>query len=216
MKKRAAAVGEAAPRVLFIDIETFPLTIFSWGVYEQNALAVKEHSVICCYSAKWLNGRHITKALPDYKGYRAGKHNDKRLVAELWALLDAADVVVAQNGDAFDIKKINTRFVRYGLKPPSPYKTVDTLKVARRVFRFDSNKLDDLCAYLKIGRKLSTGGFGLWLGCMAGQRKAWARMKRYNAHDTRLLAALYARLLPWILTTPRCTTKALRQALTHA
>jgi hypothetical protein len=198
MRKRAALATQAAPKILFIDIETFPQLAYVWGNYEQNVLAVKKHSIICAFSAKWLNGPQITKTLPDYKGYNPENWDDRKLVADLWALLDEANIATAQNGDEFDFKKINTRIAKHKLGPPSPYQTIDTLKIARKVFGFPSNKLDDLAEYLGIGRKLSTGGFSLWLGCMAGDKGAWRRMRRYNAHDVRLLHDIYLEFLPWI------------------
>jgi hypothetical protein len=112
-------------------------------------------------------------------------------------LIDRADIIVAHNGDSFDLVKINTRFLIHGFDPPSPYKTVDTLKVARKVFAFDSNKLDDLGHYLNIGRKLPHTGFHLWKGCMSGDPVAWAKMKRYNGHDVELLEKLYYLVRKW-------------------
>lgn len=186
------------PKVLYLDIETFPLTILAWGVYEQNALSVQEHSLICCFSAKWMGGRHITKALPDYAGYSRRSPNDRKLVLDLWNLFDEADIVVTQNGEKFDIKTIKARFIYHNLKPPSDFKSIDTLKVARSVFRFASNKLDDMGDYLGLGRKIQTGGFDLWKRCMAGEKRAWKTMKRYNAQDVTLLEKVYLRLRPFI------------------
>ena len=153
-----------------------------------------------CFSAK--NGKHITKGLPDYKGYKNGDEDDYKLVKELWDLLDKAEIVIAQNGDAFDLKKINARFIYHNLPPPSPYRTIDTLKVARRYFAFSSNKLDHLGATLGLGRKLEHEGFPLWRRCMMGDRKAWGKMKAYNKQDVLLLEKVYYRLLPWIKNHP--------------
>ena len=153
-----------------------------------------------CFSAK--NGKHITKGLPDYQGYKKGSEDDSKLVKELWHLLDRAEIVVAQNGDAFDLKKINARFAYHNLPPPSPYRTVDTLKVARRYFAFSSNKLDHLGASLGLGRKLEHEGFPLWKRCMAGDSKAWKKMKAYNKQDVLLLEKVYYRFLPWIKNHP--------------
>lgn len=194
------------PKILFIDIETFPMLGWVWGVYEQNVLKVEKPTVLCCFSAKWHGGLQVTRALPDYKGYKPGKENDKPLMQEIWGLLDQADIVIAQNGDEFDIKMINTEFVKHHMTPPSPYKTVDTLKTARRMFRFPSNKLDDLGADLEEGKKLRTGGKELWFDCMEGDPKAWKRMKRYNAQDVRLLERVYQRFIPWITNHPNYGT----------
>src|SRR3546814_6332122 len=52
--------------------------------------------------------------------------DDVDITAKLIALLDEADVVIGQNSDRFDLPTINGRALVAGLKPPSPYKTVDT------------------------------------------------------------------------------------------
>lgn len=209
--------------ILLIDIETAPNLAFVWGMWEQNVIDFQSQWYILCFSAKWMNGEHITKGLPDYKGYTKGSENDKKLVSELWNLLNKADIVIAQNGDEFDIKKINTRFAYYNFPPPSPYRTVDTLKVARKYFAFNSNKLDSLGEYLGQGRKVKHQGFDLWKGCMSGDKKAWDQMKVYNKQDVILLEKVYRRLLPWVsnhpnmgiytdgIICPKCGSKSLQR-----
>lgn len=173
-------------------------------MWEQNVIDFKSQWYIMCFSAK--NGEHITKGLPDYPGYKKGSEDDRKLVKELWHLLDKAEIVVAQNGDAFDLKKINARFAYHKLPPPSPYRTVDTLKVARKYFAFSSNKLDHLGASLGLGRKLEHEGFPLWRRCMLGDKKAWKKMKAYNKQDVLLLEKVYFRFLPWIKNHPNLNT----------
>jgi len=102
------------------------------------------------------------------------------------------------NCDDFDIKRSNASFIKHGLKPPSPHKTVDTLKITRKYFKFNSNKLNDLCENLSLGCKVKTGGFDLWKGCLDGNLKAWRKMVKYNKHDIFLLEKLYKKLLPWM------------------
>ena len=74
-------------------------------------------------------------------------------------MFDEADVVIAHNGDKFDMRKANARFGHY--EPPMPVQQVDTLKVARKYFKFESNKLGDLGEHLGLGNKEVTGGFAL-------------------------------------------------------
>ena len=38
----------------------------------------------------------------------------------------------------------------------------------------------------------------MWVKCMAGDDKAWGRMRTYNKQDTVLLEELYEKLQPWI------------------
>lgn len=196
-----------APKgILSLDIETFPILGFVWQTWEANVLKVVEDTSIACYSAKWLQGKQVTRALSDYPGYRPGKRDDKKLLQDLWQLLDEADIVVAHNGDRFDVKKINYRFMVHGMRPPSPYRTVDTLKEVKKVSSFDSHKLDELSRLLEHDRKVHTGGFSLWEGCMAGDASSWNKMKEYNAYDVILLEKLYLRLLPWMKGHPNVAT----------
>lgn len=183
----------SSPRILFLDIETFPQLAYTWSNYKVNVISVKEPWSICCFSAKWLGGEHVTRALPDYKD-----STDFQITRDLWRLVNEADIVIAHGADRFDIKKINSRFLFHRLSPPRPFRTVDTLKIARKLFGFTSNKLDDLCAGLGLGHKMNTGGFSLWQGCMEGNSAAWTRMRAYNKNDVVLLEKLYYRLLPWI------------------
>ena len=93
--------------------------------------------------------------------YSAEPENDYGVVSTIHKLLDETDIVVFHNGDRYDIKRLNTRFIFHGLHQPSPYKSIDTLKVARRKFAFPSNKLTAIGKYLGLGEKMETGGFKL-------------------------------------------------------
>jgi hypothetical protein len=190
-------------KILLFDIENTPLVTYTWGIWEQDVIEVKEEWYILCFAYKWLGEKetHIV-ALPDFQGYEKNKKDDSKLIKKLWELFDQAEIIIAHNGDQFDIKKANVRFIKHGLQPPSPYKTIDTLKVARRYFKFDSNKLDYLGQYLDIGRKLPHTGKHLWFGCMDGDKKSWDLMKKYNKQDVILLEKVYERLRGWNNSSP--------------
>ena len=190
-------------KVLVFDLENSPLISYNWGIWEQNAIEVKEDWYILCFAYKWLGEKktHIV-ALPDFKGYEKDKKNDYYVVKELWKLFNEAEIIIAHNGDAFDIKKANARFIQHELEPPTFYKTVDTLKIARQHFKFNSNRLDDLGRYFKLGRKLAHTGKHLWFGCMEGNKSSWSLMKRYNIQDVVLLEKVYYKLRGWAKTQP--------------
>ena len=172
-------------------------------MWETNVIDVSSSWYMLSFSAKWLGEKSVkTYSLDQYRGYKQDRENDFGLVGELWKLFDQADIVIAHNGDSFDIKKSNARFIFHGLNPPSTYKSIDTLKIARRHFGFLSNKLNDLGAYLKVGRKLPHTGFHLWKGCMTGNPDSWRLMRRYNAQDVRLLERVYLKLRPWATNHP--------------
>ncbi|MFA6282090.1 MAG: ribonuclease H-like domain-containing protein [Candidatus Omnitrophota bacterium] len=191
-------------KTLFYDLETS----YNEGAYfqlyrEGNILFTTRHWHLLSFAYKWLGEKttHV-KALPDYKTYKTDKRNDVELVKDLWGLFNQADIIVAHNGNAFDSKKSLSRFIFHGLKPPTPYKQIDTKLVAKRYFRFDSNKLDDLADFLGVGRKLHTGGVKLWQDCINGDLKAWNVMKRYNKQDVVLLEKIYMIFRPYITVHP--------------
>lgn len=195
-----------SPKIALIDIETAPILGYVWTMFEANVIHVVQPTYMLCFAVKWLGQKKTkTYALCDYPGYAKDKENDKALVTDLWRILDQADIVCAHNGDSFDIKKTNSRFAVHGLLPPSDYKTIDTLKFARRSFKFDSNKLDNIGRYLQVGRKMPHTGKDLWLGCMAGNPKSWKTMRRYNAQDVNLLEQVYIKLRPWAQSHPSLT-----------
>lgn len=190
-------------KIAAYDIETSPIIGYTWGLWEQNVVDTKEEWRILAFSYKWIgDAKTHVYALCDFPLYKKDPKNDYAIVEKLWQLFNEADIILGHNSDEFDNKKVFARFIKHGFKPPTPYKTIDTKKIAKRYFKFDSNKLDNLGKYLDLGSKLKTGGFDLWLGCMAGNRKDWALMKKYNKQDVVLLEKVYLKMLPYITNHP--------------
>ena len=178
----------AKPKILFFDIETSPNLAYVWGKYQQDVIAFNEEWDILSVSWKWQGSKKI-------HWRRKGK-TDEQLVERIAQLFAQADIVVAHNGDKFDIKKVRTRLAIHNLPPTKILATVDTLKVAKKHFAFTSNRLTDIAKVLGLGEKVETGGFNLWLGCMRNDQRSWNLMEKYNKHDVILLEKVYDRLLP--------------------
>jgi hypothetical protein len=163
---------------------------------------VQERQIIC-FSWKWLGEKQVhALALPMFKSYRKDRNDNRALIRKLHELISQADIVIGHNVASFDDKMANTDFIVNGLPPPPPHKTIDTLKVARSRFRFNSNKLDDLGARLGLGRKVQHRGFNMWLGCLNGEAKSWAEMVKYCVGDVALLEKVYLKLRPWMTNHP--------------
>lgn len=189
------------PRILLFDIETAPMEVFVWGLYKQfipHTNVIKDWFVLS-WSAKWLYEDKILSAVVTSE--EAKNRDDGRILGEIWKLLDEADVIIGHNVDRFDDRKLKARFIVNEMMPPSPYKSVDTLKVARKEFAFVSYKQDFLTKYFDLQNKLSTD-FQLWRDCVAGKEKALARMLDYNEHDVIGLEQVYLKLMPYIKNHP--------------
>lgn len=192
------------PRILLIDIETAPSLGYYFDLWKEGNIVGNVKSwYILSFAWQWAGEKKIDcRGIVDYPRYKKNKEDDFALVHDIHTLLSQADIVVAHNGDRFDIRKINARFLKHGFPPPAPYKTVDTLKVARKYFAMDSNRLNDVAQYLGVGSKLPHTGFKLWEDCMRGDKKAWDLMKRYNKQDVVLLHDVYMTLRTWMTNHP--------------
>ena len=193
-------------KVLLYDVELSPNISYTWGKYEQNAIAFVRERMVISIAWKWLDKSKVyCVALPNFKTYKKNKHDNKAMIRKFHKVLTQADIVIAHNGNRFDEKQLATDFAKKDIKPPTPHKSIDTLIVARRYFRFNSNSLHDLGIALGVGGKMKHEGFDMWLGCMAGDKKSWAQMVKYNKHDVVLLEKVYKKMLPWISSHPNLT-----------
>jgi len=191
------------PKVLIFDIETSPLQafIFQKNVWKANVGSdqVISEWFMLCWSAKWLfDDQIITDTLT---GKEAKNEDDSRIVKSLWKLLDEAEIVIAHNGDSFDVPNMNTRFIVHGLPPTSPYQTIDTKLVAKKQFGFTHNSLNGLAKIFGFPEKLETT-FELWKRCVAGEDEALKYMQEYNVGDVETLEEVYLKLRPWIKSHP--------------
>lgn len=190
------------PRVLLFDIETAPILAYVWRLFDQNVALNQIHSdwYVLSWAAKWLGDKPADTMYMDQR-FAKNIEDDRDILRVLWNLLDQADVVITQNGKAFDQKKLNARFIILGFQPPSSYQHIDTKLIAARHFGFTSNKLeymtDKLCKKYKKLKHTKFAGFELWRQCLAGNPKAWDEMEKYNRYDVLSLEELYTKLAPW-------------------
>jgi rubredoxin len=192
------------PNILILDIETAPLKAFVWRRWKQDIHLDQTISewYMLTWSAKWLGDDKVMSAR--LTGEESLKENDERIVKELWDLINDADIVIAHNGDKFDIPKINSRFIINNLPPTSFYQQIDTKKVAAKQFGFSSNKLDALATYFNIPNKIKTD-MELWVDCVNGSDEALKKMEIYNIEDVNILEKVYLRLRGYIKNHPNVT-----------
>lgn len=193
-------VEKPQARILVFDIETAPTSAYVWKRWKNNVSQdqIITEGYMLCYAAKWLGDKDsIVDALPFYVDYESNREDDKRVCESLYELFNEADVVIAHNGNAFDLPLVRTRFLYHGFMPPSPYKQIDTMLMAKSEFRFPSNALDSIGAYLGVGRKIDHEGFTLWTKCLNGDQAAWSNMIDYNIGDVELLEKVYMKMRPW-------------------
>jgi hypothetical protein len=213
LSNHAAEIDRDLPKVLVLDIETAPLLSYHWGLFDQNIPLnmMQRDWFVLSWTAKWL---HEDKVL--YKDQRQKKGlaltKDKQLLKPLWKLMDEADIILGQNSTAFDLKKLNAKFLENGLGVPSEYKKIDTYRLAKKHFAFTSNKLEYMSK--KFNKKYKKqdheefSGFRLWDECLKGNIKAWKCMEKYNNFDVLATEELFVNLAKFDKT--ELVTSALR------
>lgn len=193
---------KTGPKVLLLDIETAPILGYVWQLWDQNVALNQIHTdwYILSWSAKWLGDPPDKVMYMDQRNIK-NLEDDSKLLTKVWCLLDDADVVITQNGKKFDIKKLNARFILNGMQPPSSFKQIDTLVIAKKHFGFTSNKLEymsnKLCTKYKKLKHAKFSGFELWRECLAHNKQAWKEMEKYNKYDVLALEELYNKMIPW-------------------
>jgi DNA polymerase elongation subunit (family B) len=188
-------------KILCADIETKPHTAYLWDLKKQYIPVDRliETGGLLCASWKWHN---------EDKLHFASEWDDGHvgMMARIHDAIDEADAVVTYNGKKFDEPILRQEFLKYGMPPPSPVKSIDLYQTVRRQFRFASNKLDHVCQQLGLGSKVKHEGMELWVKVMAGDKIARRKMTEYNKGDVVLLEKLYDYLRPWIQGHPNYTT----------
>lgn len=188
------------PKILIFDFETSPAKGYFFGkIWETNIIEVIEYEQILSVSWKWY-GEKTTHVIgqDDFKGYKKGVLDDKAIVAHFAPILGSADIVVAHNGDSFDLTVFNTRLLAHRFDPIAPNKSFDTKKISKNKFHLPSNKLDHIADFLGIGRKMAHTGTSMWMGCEKGIEKDWTMMKKYNKLDVILLEKILHIILPYM------------------
>jgi len=182
-----------------IDLEISPMLVYTYEAYEGNALKVKVAPQVVAASWK-INDKPIeVRVLNQYKGYKSGifNLNDKPLIKELHEVLDGVDILYGHNCKDFDVKHVKSRFIYHDLDVPKKWVIEDTLKIARKYFKFPKNNLDFITELLGMEGKTDVKHSDVIWKCIDGDPKAWKAMADYVRQDIKITHALYQKLAPW-------------------
>ena len=212
----AALAKQHDRRILILDIERLPGLAPVW---EQRTKFIpartwKQAPETICFAAKWHDEAKVM--------FHAVWDDADEMVQRAWELYDSADIVVGYNQVNFDDKHMRGLWVRAGLVPPTPWKSVDLYRSTAQ-FGFASRSLAYTCQQLGIAGKSGHYDPDLaWRAVVDDDLRAQRSMRRYNVGDVRATERLYERLLPWVrhphvrnarideLTCPRCGSSDLR------
>lgn len=179
--------------ILCFDIETTPAH-FEVDTYAQGKRWLGHKDItrpggLLSWSAQWY---HEPRRVTHMNATQPG------MLQTLWGLLDASSYVVGWNSDSFDLRKVRGYFVRAGMMPPRPSKSIDLIKTARTL-GFESAALAYVARILNVQhQKLDGSVLTDWRACLAGDPVALKLLRVYNNADVRCPMDVFDALRPWI------------------
>jgi len=203
------------PKILYIDIENSRMVVEfeTYSLYGNDVIHprhIKHDWYITCVAWAWLDGQKQkvgkieTVAVNDFKTYKKDFRDDRLLVKKIHEVISEADLIVGHNSDSFDIKKLNYKFIKYGLPPIDMPATVDTLKAAKKYAKSSSNRLYYLAKEFGVSMKIDLPS-NVMHSADNGCEKSLKKLVAYNKGDIKAGAELYFKLLPYIKNHPNIT-----------
>jgi len=191
-----AQSASTGPRVLVWDVErsTFEHTARYYELKQRNLYLkpdkITQEWVLLGAAWGWLDDNAISVV----SVHPEDPMNDYGVVKHLHSALERADVLLGHNSDAFDLKTFNTRALFHGFRPIAPKKKIDTLKIARKYFKFTSNKLSYIADYLGVDAKDASPD---WNAIIEGCPDEIRYMRKYNKQDVKVTKEVYNKLSAW-------------------
>ncbi len=198
------------PRILILDIETFPQYQLRWRYWEDGAaFHTLKPNTVAAIAYRWVGGKKSNvislNQTPGYKrpgsleAFLTAETTDQWQMEKIWEVVVEADFVVAHYGLGFDRPMMEARLWEHGLGPFPPGNWIDSKKEISKFLRGSgySMALGNLAEWLDLAKKLETNK-SLWLRCMSGEAKAWREMRSYAAQDVDTLHDLFLSAGPFM------------------
>lgn len=184
------------PKRLFYDIETSYNIVKSWRIgfnINLNMEDIIQERAIITIAYKWEGEEDVTVLSWD-------KGCDKKIIEDFVKVMSESDEMIGHNIDRYDTKFIMARALKHNISVLPKYQSTDTLKLAKKHFMLNSNKLDYIAQYLGIGHKTKHRGLEMWDDIiLRNDSKALEEMIEYNVQDVFLTEQVYHKLMEYSL-----------------
>jgi uncharacterized protein YprB with RNaseH-like and TPR domain len=174
-------------------MENTKAKVLFWDIESSDLSADIGHIISIGY--KWGHEAKVhVMSLLDYPGKVA--NDDSKLIAAFLKVYDEADLVVHHFGEFFDLPFLRTRMLIHGMKPLPDTAQVDTWRIAKKRFKFGSNRLQRILEVLRCPYDKSPVKLSVWGAARVGDPKAIKYVIEHNRLDVLVLEWVYKRLAP--------------------
>jgi hypothetical protein len=192
-------VYRTTANVLYLDLEISKSLYFNYGAsvpsgYMNTDNLFRERYIIC-WAASYVGSDTVWHECVTQD--EALAWDDKRILGRLRELMESADILAGHNIDKFDLKHANARFMLNDLEPVTDKKTLDTLKIARSRFAFESNRLDYVAQKLGFRPKDHIDNND-WLRIVtSGDAKTLKKVDKYCMKDVKIGKGVLEKLMKY-------------------
>jgi predicted nucleic-acid-binding Zn-ribbon protein len=181
------------PKKLYFDVERGYSKWLHWDAkvpskYLNTDNLIEEGHVLC-FAAAWLDEADEFQYIHSFSVTQAESlaNDDRRILTELWQMMDEADYIVGHNSDKYDMRLVKGRFDTHGMGFPYKARQVDSLKLAKKHMMKMSYKLD----YLTGGGKDEMSNEDWKQIALTGDPAALQKMETYCRKDVRIGAVWF-------------------------
>lgn len=189
------------PKILYFDLECSLMQAYTFNIWNTNIAGsrINKHSHLLsnswAFDDEEVQGIRLTP-----EQVKAG--DDLLVVIDMIKAIEQADVLVSYNGISFDKRVLNTRALYHNLPPIRWGKHFDVMREIKKNFKFPSNSMDNVSAYLGIEGKNTSNHQKLWERCFEWWNheeceEALKQMLVYGKQDIVVLRNLHKRIMGW-------------------
>jgi DNA polymerase elongation subunit (family B) len=189
------------PKIVIWDLEIIPdaKNIMRKTIELYNGATMGANlSTIICFGYKVLGDKKAKciNAWDFPKRWKKDVNDDYEVVKAAYEVLKDADAIVTHYGKKFDLPHLNSRLMYHGFPPLPNIPHIDTFIVAKYKLKLHRRKLDTIAEFFGLERKMSTGGWELWVEVMNRKKSSCAKMAKYCKQDCEVLEKVYLKLRP--------------------
>src|SRR5690606_30846370 len=204
----------SGPLIMAYDIECAPALVWTYDLWPKaiGIDQIVEHPRMVSFAAQFeQDGKRKSMV------YRSEFHHGRtEMLDTLHGMFDKADIVMGWNNRSFDDTYVMGEFALEGMERPSPFQSIDLMRVEKKHFRLMSRKLDYAARRFVDDQKDGVNALKIWREIKSAEgrvaessgeereqaerhlKRLWDKFARYNKQDVALLWKVRDEFLPWV------------------
>jgi hypothetical protein len=191
-------VAVKAPKILVFDLEVSTKIVHTYQMWDTSIPAdrvIKDYYILA-YSAKFVGEDKVY-----YLDTRYSPGCDLHILEALSHLINQATHLCGHNLKSYDLPTLRARMIQKGVEPIPKLPILDTMRMAKKLFKFTSNKLSEVAKYLNVDTMKDDHsefpGITLFTEAMNGNMRAFECMEKYCKTDSVVTEMILTKMMPW-------------------